>query len=72
MPVVSIDFETYSEGGIWELGAWGYSMHPTTEVICMAYAYGDDAPQLWLPGMDLPKFVLEPSTFLLHAWNSFF
>lgn len=72
MQVVSIDFETYSEGDIRKLGAWGYSKHPTTEVICMAYAYGEEAPILWLPSMELPEFAKDPSSFKFNAWNSFF
>lgn len=72
MQVVSIDFETYSEGDIRKLGAWGYSKHPTTEVICMAYAYGEEAPTLWLPGMELPEFAKAPSSFKINAWSSFF
>ncbi len=69
---VSIDFETYSDSNIRELGAWGYSKHPTTEVICMAYAYGDETPELWLPGKPLPRFVTHPDEFTFRAWNSFF
>ncbi len=72
MQVVSIDFETYSEGDIRKLGAWGYSKHPTTKVICMAYAYGEEDPILWLPEMKLPEFAKDPSSFKFNAWNSFF
>ena len=38
----------------------------------MAYAPGEDAPTLWLPGMGLPEFVNDPSLFHFCAWNSFF
>ena len=73
MSKFSIDFETFSEVDIRKTGAWIYSMSPSTEVICMAYAQGDEAPKLWLPHEPLPDFVSyiqrQPE---LHAWNSFF
>ncbi|ASX25892.1 DNA polymerase [Candidatus Williamhamiltonella defendens] len=72
MQKVSLDFETYSEADIKKWGAWGYACHPSTEVICMAYAIGESAPVLWLPGEALPEFIREPGGFTLHAWNSFF
>lgn len=72
MQKVSLDFETYREADIKKWGAWGYACHPSTEVICMAYAIGESAPVLWLPGEALPEFIREPGGFTLHAWNSFF
>lgn len=36
--MIHLDFETRSECNIWEAGAWVYSQHPTTEILCMAYA----------------------------------
>src|SRR5688572_3792100 len=46
---ISIDFETYSEADLKKVGAWKYSEHPSTEVLCLAYAYGDNPPILWTP-----------------------
>lgn len=34
---ITIDFETRSECDLVRAGAWEYSKHPTTEVLCMAY-----------------------------------
>jgi len=39
---IHIDFETKSELNIWDVGAWAYSAHPSTEILCMAYAVDDD------------------------------
>jgi len=71
---VSIDFETYSELDLKKVGAWAYSEHPSTEVICMAYAYEDDDPQLWLPEDNFPEFLQNGwrKDYMIHAWNSFF
>ncbi len=38
---IHLDFETRSELNIKKVGGWVYSQHPSTEVLCMAYALGD-------------------------------
>jgi len=52
--VITIDFETRSECDITKCGAWVYSTHPSTEVLCMAWAVDDGEVQLWLPGDENP------------------
>lgn len=69
---VSFDFETYSTTPIKDHGAWVYSEHGSTEVLCMAYAYAEDEPRLWLPDEPLPEFITSPTDYDLTAWNSFF
>lgn len=57
---------------IWESGAWAYSIHPSTEVLCLAYAIGDQDPQI-LRKEDLkllPPFDITGNIF--YAFNSFF
>ena len=72
--MISIDFETYSECDIRSAGAYAYADHPTTEVICLGWAVGDEAPRLWTPDMPAPtellKLVSEGAE--IWAWNSFF
>ena len=71
---VHFDYETFSEADIKKVGTAAYAEHPSTEVICMAYAYGDKPPKLWLPGDPLPEF-LKPEThgeYKLFAHNSLF
>lgn len=38
MNIIHLDFETRSEVDIFKVGAWNYSVHPSTEILCMAYA----------------------------------
>lgn len=40
---ITIDFETRSSCNIWESGCWVYSQHPSTEILCLAYAI-DEGP----------------------------
>ena len=68
---VHFDYETYSECDIRKAGAYVYAIHPSTRILCMGYAYEDGLPQLWVEGMNIPEFVLNPG-YELHAWNSFF
>jgi DNA polymerase len=75
MTKVHIDFETYSEADLPAVGAWVYSQHPSTEVICMAWAVDDEPPRTWLPVHPIParlKTLLSRPTTLVAAWNSFF
>lgn len=40
---IHLDFETRSECNIWESGAWVYAAHPSTQILCLAYAI-DEGP----------------------------
>lgn len=35
-----LDYETYSEVDLKKVGAWEYSLHPSTEILCMAWRVG--------------------------------
>src|SRR5574343_856590 len=70
---VYIDFETRSQCNIWDCGAWVYSKHPTTEVLCICYAV-DNSDVVCNP---IPKTIeiLNEYTKLgyeFHAHNAFF
>ena len=54
-PVIHIDFETYSEADLKSAGAYVYAAHPSTDILCMAWAIGDEEPSLWLPGQPFPE-----------------
>lgn len=47
--IVHLDFETFSEVSVKKVGAYRYSTHPSTIVLCMQYAINDLSPILWLP-----------------------
>lgn len=42
MTNIHLDFESRSEADIWAVGAYEYSMHPSTEILCICYAVDDD------------------------------
>lgn len=35
-----LDYETYSEADIKKVGAWEYSLHPSTEILCAGFTLG--------------------------------
>ena len=74
MKNISIDFETYSECDIFKAGAYAYADHPSTEVLCLAWAVDDQPSQLWTPDKPIPTelFSLIKEGATLWAWNSFF
>ena len=55
-PIVWCDFETRSECDLPNKGVYNYAQDLSTDVLCMAYAFGDAEVQLWLPGQPLPDF----------------
>ena len=52
-----VDFESYSEANLKKAGAVAYSLHPSTDIICMAWAAGAHKG-LWTPGQPFPSELL--------------
>jgi DNA polymerase bacteriophage-type len=58
--ILHIDYETRSECNLIKEGAYRYATHPSTEIICMGWAFDDDPVQVWVPGRDpFPYEVLD-------------
>jgi DNA polymerase len=74
MTVLSIDFETRSTVDLRSAGVYVYAQHHTTDVWCMAYAFDDEEPELWLPGEPVPERVREhvENGGEMRAWNAVF
>ncbi|MDP2619874.1 MAG: hypothetical protein Q8P46_06810 [Hyphomicrobiales bacterium] len=77
---VHSDFETRSTVDIKTAGADVYAEHPSTDILCMGYAFDDEEPQSWAPGDPLPKrlfaaleagakFVAHNAYFELVIWH---
>lgn len=50
-----LDFETRSECDLKTAGVYNYAQHPSTQVLCMSYAYDDEPVRTWRPGEPMPK-----------------
>jgi len=70
----SVDFETYSEANLMKVGAWAYSVHPSTEALFLAYADGEDYPTLTNDPKEMRKQLEKRAKNgnVFSAWNSFF
>lgn len=73
-----LDFETYSEVDIKKVGAWAYSCHPSTEIICMGSACGGHRSEIPYLATDIIAIattieaIVITAEQMLTAWNSFF
>lgn len=76
-----LDFETRSRVKIQDTGAWHYAEHPSTRILCVAYALNDepvtlvtqeDLASLYVEGFDQLRAAAEDPEVLFCAHNSFF
>lgn len=42
-----LDFETFSEVDLRDVGAYRYAFDPSTEILCAAMSLGDEEPEVW-------------------------
>ena len=72
--IVSIDFETRSAVDLRKTGVYVYADDESTDIWCMAFAFDDDEPKLWTPGMPINMALWEhiKANGPLRAWNANF
>ena len=62
----NVDFETFSEISILDVGTCRAAEHPSTEILCAGWAIGDEEPSVWVPSaalFDIREAQLPPSPF---------
>lgn len=71
MSTLSLDFETASELDLPRVGVHVYAAHPSTRVLCMAWAFDDEPVQVWRPGQPFPDRVIEHvrNNGKVSGWN---
>lgn len=57
MTILWLDFETRSRCDLPTRGAYNYAQDPSTEVLCMSYAFDDDEVVTWTPDQPFPTRV---------------
>lgn len=74
MSVLAIDVETVSEAPLDNVGAAEYALHPSTRVICMAWAFDDEPVFVWSEGEPLPHAIEQHirNGGEIRAWNAEF
>jgi DNA polymerase len=71
MKTLWIDFETRSRCELKAHGVYNYCRDPSTDVLCMSWAFDDDEVQTWLPGQPFPDEVRN-HTGQIRAHNAAF
>lgn len=69
-----LDYETRSVVDLNKAGAHVYFEHPSTDVLCAAYAFDKEEPQIWRPFERLEQRVVDhiESGGIITAWNASF
>ena len=55
--ILWLDYETRSRCDLRTRGSYNYAQDPSTEIICMAYAFDDEDVALWTPDLPFPNLV---------------
>ena len=66
-----LDFETRSACDLKAAGVYNYAQDPSTDVLCMSWAFDDDEVQTWLPTDPFPESVRNHKG-LIYAHNAAF
>lgn len=71
---VGMDFETYSEANLKNVGAHRYAMDKSTDVLCLSYRIGDNPIKTYKAGGPAPidLFNAIKDGALVYAWNTTF
>ncbi len=78
MNKLHIDFETRSTLDLKKVGAYKYAKHPSTEILCMSYAYDNEPVQVFKysekvsDGFMLFLIAVQNGTTKLCAFNAYF
>ncbi len=74
MTKLSIDFETFSAVNLKTAGLDKYARAYKTGIYCMAWAFDDDEPQIWLPGQPPVQRIVDhiEAAGVIVAWNAAF
>ena len=54
-----VDFETYSDVDIRKHGSMQYVNDPSTQIICLGFAFDHEPAQLWTPAQEFPKSIIK-------------
>ncbi len=71
LSMLFLDFETRSRCDLKAAGVYNYAQDPSTDVLCMSWAFDDDEVQTWLPTDPFPERVRN-HTGPIYAHNAAF
>jgi len=59
MTILWLDTETRSRCDLKARGAYNYSRDPSTQILCLSYAFDDEDVSTWVPGQPFPQRVVD-------------
>lgn len=67
-----LDWESRGVLDLREVGLYNYARHKDTGIWCGGYAFGDELPELWLPGQPCPPRIVThiKAGGKVFAWNA--
>mgnify|MGYP003346297208 CR=1 FL=1 len=70
--MIWLDFETRSECDLTTAGVYNYARHPSTQVLCMAFAFDNDSVNVTTNMSEMRKVFLDAPTHRICAHNAAF
>jgi len=70
--MIWLDFETRSECDLTTAGVYNYARHPTTQILCMAFAFNNDSVNVTTNVSDMRKIISEAHDQQIRAHNAAF
>lgn len=72
MRSLHLDWESRGVLDLREVGLYNYARHKDTGIWCGGYAFGDEPPELWLPGQPCPPRIVAhiKAGGKVFAWNA--
>jgi len=70
--MIWLDFETRSECDLTTAGVYNYARHPTTQILCMAFAFNNDSVNVTTNVSEMRKIISEAHDQQICAHNAAF
>ena len=64
------DIETCSQRNLKTCGAYIYASDPSTDVLCLCFAVGDNGVEVWKPGDPVPAPFVNPADYGPFVWDN--
>ena len=71
LSMLFLDFETRSRCDLKAAGVYNYAQDPSTDVLCMSWAFDDEDVQTWTPDQPFPESVRDHKG-MIYAHNAAF
>lgn len=70
--MIWLDFETRSECDLTTAGVYNYARHPTTQILCMAFAFNNDSVNVTTNVSEMRKIISDAHDQQIRAHNAAF